>query len=83
MLLRFIRGRMDFQVDIAPIGKPAAWREISKVVMDADCVGCQNRKIEYYGLHDFGRFFESNFDLLRHEVNKPNWRGTTGRLVPI
>ncbi len=83
MLLRFIRGRMDFRVDVAPADKPAAWREISAVVKNSGLADEQGRKIDYYGLNDFSRFFQANFDVLRHEVTKPDWRAPRSWLVPI
>ena len=83
MLLRFIRGRMDFRVDVTPPQKPTAWRELSSVVKNSDLSGDPNRKVDYFGLNDFGRFFQANYDIIRHEVNKPDWRSPTGWLVPI
>lgn len=83
MLLRFIRGRMDFRVDVAPLDKPGAWREISTVARNSDYPDDPDRKVDYYGLNDFGRFFQSNVDVLRHEVSKPEWRAAAGWLVPV
>jgi len=83
MLLRFIRGRMDFRVDVAPPDKPTAWREISSIVKNSDLPGNPNPKVDYYGLNDFGRFFQVNVDIIRHEVSKPDWRPAAGWLVPI
>jgi len=83
MLLRFIRGRMDFRVDVTPPEKPTAWREISSLVKNSELSDDSDRKTDYYGLIDFGRFFQANFDIIRHEVNKPDWRPPAGWLVPI
>jgi hypothetical protein len=83
MLLLFTRCRGDFQVDITPVDKPSAWREIAGVVKNSTFGLKPNPKTDYYGLNDFGRFFGANFDILRHEVDKPDWRPPGVWLRPV
>jgi hypothetical protein len=83
MLIRFVRGRMDLEVDVAPAGKPGAWRESSTVAKHSDFSVNADRKVDYYGLKDFGQFFRSNFDVLRYEISRTDWRASTGWLVPF
>ena len=74
MLLYFSRCRGEFRVDVCPSEKPKAWRDISGIVKNSDLKADPNRKMDYSDLNDFGRFFEANFDVLRHEVSKTDWR---------
>jgi hypothetical protein len=83
MLFRFIRGRMDFRVDVAPREKPSEWWEVSRVVKNAAASLDPGRKLDYYGLNDFGAFFETNIAVLRHELAKSDWKAPRGRLVPF
>ena len=83
MLLRFVRGRMDFRVDVTPPDKPTSWWEVSSVVKNSEHSHNPSRKVDYYGLNDFDRFFQANFDIICQEVSKPSWRSQAGWLVPI
>jgi hypothetical protein len=83
MLLLFSRCRGDFKVEATPPEKPTPWRELSSVVRNSDVPGSPNRKVDCYGLNDFGRFFRANLDIIRHEVSKPDWRPAARWLVPI
>ncbi len=82
MLLRFIRGRGDFRVDVAPARLPAAWREIATVVTNSALTTAES-KTNYYSLRDFGRFFHSVFPILKHELGLQHWRAPGTWLVPI
>ncbi len=83
ILLLFIRGRGEFKVEVTPPEKPTAWREVATVVRNSDLPGNPDRKVNYYGLADFGPFFQANFDIIRHEVSKPGWRPPARWLIPI
>jgi hypothetical protein len=83
MLLLFSRCRGDFKVEVTPPEKPTEWRELSSVVRNSDVSGTPDRKVNYYGLNDFDRFFQANFDIIRREVSKPDWRPPARWLVPI
>ena len=84
MLLRFVRGRMDFRVDVSPVNKPGAWREIGVVVKSAsNTSNALIRKTDYYGLNDFTKFFHSNYDTLQSEIKNPNWAASRSWLTPI
>lgn len=84
MLLLFTRSRGEFEVDVTPVEKPTgAWWEISSVVKKSDLAANADRKVDYYGLNDFGEFFQANFEILCQEVSKPDWRPPRGWLRPI
>jgi hypothetical protein len=83
MLLRFIRGRQDFRVDVCPQSMPGAWWEISTLLKDEDVVNRPGHRAKYYGLRDFGQFFQLNFEIIKEKVAHEGWREQKGWLVPL
>ena len=82
VLLRFIRGRGDFRVDVAPSVNPSAWKEASFVAKNSSHSD-STAKLDYFGLNDVGRFLQSNLTVLELEAAKPNWKTSPGWLTPI
>lgn len=77
MLLRFVRGRDDFRVDVAPVHAPGDWQEIGEAI-----ASCRDERgspdlVRYYRLQDFGRLLEANFEMLERALSRP--RGDTAR----
>jgi hypothetical protein len=83
VLFRFIRGRGEFTVDVAPTAHPAAWREASDVVKGSSNFSLSNQNAEYYGLNDFSRFLQANLSILQEEVGKSDWRAPRYGIWPI
>jgi hypothetical protein len=83
MLLRFVRGRGDFRVDVCPKQMAGAWHEISLLVEHDPPYVEVKRKTEYYGIRDFGHFFQTNFDEIKAKVADEGWRPLKGWLIPV
>jgi hypothetical protein len=83
MVLRFIRGRGEFTVDVAPEASPTAWREVSEVVRRSPQFSESNGVAEYWTLNSFGRFLDANLSILRREVTSPEWKAERFGVWPI
>jgi hypothetical protein len=63
MVLRFIRGRAELRLDIAPAHAPSDWFELQQAFALLDDAK-QQRASTYYRLYDLGRLLEQNWDRL-------------------
>jgi hypothetical protein len=83
MVFRFVRGREDFRVDVAPETGPGEWREASEVVRSSPQFSESNRVAEYHSMIGFGRFLDANLPILQEEVKRPEWKGNRYGVWPI
>jgi hypothetical protein len=64
VLLRFMRGRGEFRVDIAPTDSPNAWQEVGEALAEAEGYPESGEVPKYFRFTDFGRLLYPNFELL-------------------
>jgi hypothetical protein len=64
VLLRFMRGRGEFRVDIAPTDSPNAWQEVGEALAEAEGYPESGEVPKYFRFADFGRLLYPNFELL-------------------
>jgi hypothetical protein len=64
MLFRFVRGRDEFRVDVAPAHAPKDWQEVGQVIgSDAEYRGSPNPPT-YHRFQDFSKLLRANFEVL-------------------
>jgi len=83
IVFRFIRGRGDFTVDVAPESSPGAWREASEVVRSSPKSSESKGVAGCWNLNGFGRFLDANFPLLQEEAANPEWKAPPHGVWPI
>jgi hypothetical protein len=83
MLLRFVRGRGEFRVDVCPQRMVGTWQEISSLVERDPLNTNAKRRTKYYGTRDFSQFFQSNFDEIKAKVADEGWRPLKSWIIPI
>src|SRR5208337_929253 len=67
ILLRFSRGRGEFNVDIAPLEKPSAWQDFREVLLSFE-PGAQVS--EFKDLSEFATVLKQNIDSLKRIASK-------------
>jgi hypothetical protein len=73
MLLRFVRGRDEFRVDVSPAHAPKDWQEVGQVIgSDPDYRGSPNPPT-YYRFQDFSKLLKANFDILDRLMSPENY----------
>jgi hypothetical protein len=69
MLLRFVRGRGDFRVDIAPEHAPNDWQEVGEAI--ASIKGSETPR--YYRFEDLGQLLKENFGTLAQALSRDEY----------
>jgi hypothetical protein len=62
ILIRFIRGRGELRVDVAPAHAPTDWQEVGEAINSIDESG--QRPPRYYRFQDLGDLLERNLERL-------------------
>jgi thiosulfate reductase cytochrome b subunit len=87
LLLRFVKGRAEFRVDIAPAHAPNDWHDFAEAIdlaSDAESVRSGARS---YRMANFRQLFEANFERLKlffsaEEYGESRRERTVKKLIP-
>ena len=82
-LLRFIRGRDEFRVDVAPKTDPKNWQEVSMVLTAIGALQGYALRLEYYRLADFGRLMYPRMADLNAAMSEEKVASTHENLSPL
>lgn len=83
LLLRFVRGRDEFRVDVAPKHEPRDWQEVSLVLTAIDSVKGFGLQPLYYRLGDFARLIRPRLLVLDDAFSDEHYVSTKAKLSPF
>ena len=75
---RFVRGRDEFRVDVAPEHAPTAWEEVGTLLQAIAEPGEFRRRPEYFRFQDFGRLLKPRLERMAAALS-PEQSGATGQ----
>ena len=82
-LLRFVRGRDEFRVDVAPKSDAKSWQEVSLVLTAIGALKGYRLRPEYYRLADFGRLLYPCMHALNEAMSEASVASTRESLIPF
>jgi len=82
LVLRFVRGREDFRVDVAPQHSPASWQEVGSVLAFNGVVDQDGKKLRYYRLQDLGQLLKANLDRLEAMMSEDQFENLKSNQSP-
>lgn len=88
LLLRFVKGRDEFRVDIAPAHAPHDWHDFAEAIDLASEAKPVRSGARTYRMAHFRQLFEANFERLRHcfspeEYGESRRERTVKKLIPL
>jgi hypothetical protein len=83
LLLRFVRGRDEFRVDVAPKHDPRDWQEVSLVLTAIGSVEGFGLRPLYYRLGDFAPLIRPRLLVLDDAFSDKHYVSTKAKLSPF